>query len=243
MKVLTFDSADAAATALAVRVARAVDDCPTLVIGLPAGRTMIPVYAALCRLRQRDGFDSSHVSTFQVDEFIGLPPGHPGSFRRFLEHHLLDDFGVGAARTHFLDGCVPPGPECVRYERVLAAAGGLDLQLLGIGRNGHIGFNEPDVALVARTHVVTLHEETRRANVSWFDGQLERVPRQALSMGMGTLLSARAVALIATGAEKAEAVAAALTGKISTRLPASFLQLHADVEVYLDPAAASRLDR
>ena len=151
MKVLTFDSADAAATALAVRVARAVDDCPTLVIGLPAGRTMIPVYAALRRLRQRDGFDSSHVSTFQVDEFIGLLPGHPGSFRRFLEHHLLDDFGVGAGRTHFLDGCVPPGPECVRYERVLAAAGGLDLQLLGIGRNGHIGFNEPDATLAART--------------------------------------------------------------------------------------------
>jgi len=243
MQVLTFDSADAAATALAARVAREVRDCPQLVIGLPAGRTMIPVYAALLRLGQRDGFDRSRLSTFQVDEFMGLPPGHAGSFRTFLEHHLLNDFGVDAGRTHFLDGRVPPGRECERYERELAAAGGLDLQLLGIGRNGHIGFNEPDATLAARTHVVTLHEETRRANVSWFDGQLEQVPRQALSMGMGTLLNARAIALIATGAEKAEAVAAAVTGAITTQLPASFLQLHAHVEVYLDPAAASRLNR
>jgi glucosamine-6-phosphate deaminase len=242
MNILTFDSPDAAATALAARVARAVHDCPELVIGLPAGRTMIPVYAALRRLRQRDGVDSSRMSTFQIDEFIGLPAGHPGSFRRFLEHHLLDDFGIDRGRMYFLDGRVPPGPECQRYERVLAAAGGLDLQILGIGRNGHIGFNEPDVALAARTHVVTLHEETRRANVSWFDGQLEQVPRQALSMGMATLLRARAIALIATGVEKADAVGAALSGAITTQLPASFLQLHSDVEVYLDTAAASRLE-
>jgi glucosamine-6-phosphate deaminase len=242
MKVLRFDSAADAAAALAARVADAIRHRPSLVLGLPAGRTMVPVYARLRETRRRSGLDVSHISTFAVDEFVGLEGGS-GSFRAFLLRELLEDFDLDPERTHFLDGAAGPERECARYEQAITAAGGIGVQLLGIGRNGHIGFNEPGPSLHARTHLVALREETRIANAAWFDGDPARVPRQALSMGMATLLGARAVALIATGTDKAEAIARAIDGPITTELPASFLQLHHDVDVYVDQAAASQLHR
>jgi glucosamine-6-phosphate deaminase len=243
MKVQRFDSADAVATAVAERVIdfvrRQSSQCVT---GLPAGRTMVPIYERLRRIARTAPAEWARVHTFQVDEFAGLPVGDAGSFRTFLQRQLLDDLPLDASRTNFLNGVASdPADECRRYEEAIADAGGLDLQLLGIGVNGHIGFNEPADTLAARTHLATLHEETRRANATWFGNDASRVPRQALTMGMGTLLAARAVILVATGDSKADAVARAVTGPLTTRLPASFLQLHTAAELFVDAAAASGL--
>ena len=243
MKVLRFDSGDAVATAVAARVIDLVRrQSSRYVIGLPAGRTMVPIYERIRRSARAAPMEWAQVQSFQVDEFAGLHREDAGSFRSFLQRYLLDDLPLDASRMHFLKGeASNPADECKRYELAIADAGGLDLQLLGIGVNGHIGFNEPGDTLVARTHLTTLHEETRRANATWFGNDASRVPRQALTMGMGTLLAARAVILVATGEGKAGAVARAVAGPLTTRLPASFLQLHAATELFLDAAAASGL--
>jgi glucosamine-6-phosphate deaminase len=159
-----------------------------------------------------------------------------------MDHHLFGAINLPAARIHFLNGAAKDlDVECEQYEADIQDAGGVDLQLLGIGRNGHIGFNEPAETLTAQTHRVRLAESTRRDNAALFDGDMEQVPREALSMGMGTILKAGALVLIATGAQKAQCVERALHGPISTQLPASFLQLHRRVELYLDRKSASRL--
>jgi glucosamine-6-phosphate deaminase len=239
-----FDSADETAAAAAARIADAIRAKPGLVLGLAAGRTPVPVYAALRRLHAGGGADFSRVHTFNLDEFVGIPPAHPATFRRFTEVNLLDHLNVNRQRTHFLDGSATElQEECLAFERAIADAGGIDLQLLGIGVNGHIGFNEPGEALIARTHRVVLHQETRRDNADLFGGDPARVPAEALSMGIATILHAGSIMLIATGVRKAAAVAAAVRGPITTRVPASLLQTHRSVEIYLDRPAASALER
>ena len=159
-----------------------------------------------------------------------------------MDQHLFGAVNLPVARIHFLNGAAEDlDVECEKYETAIEAAGGIGLQLLGIGRNGHIGFNEPADALISRTHRVRLAESTRRDNAALFGGDMTRVPREALSMGMGTILKAGTVLLIATGERKAECVERALRGPISTHLPASFLQVHRRVELYLDREAAARL--
>jgi glucosamine-6-phosphate deaminase len=213
---------------------------PRLVLGLPTGRTPVGVYAALVRLHREDALGFSGVTTFNLDEFLGLGPTEEGSFRLFMQRHLFGNVDISEERIHFLSGTTPdPAEECERYEAAIARAGGIDLQILGLGENGHIGFNEPGDGLVARTHRVRLRPETREANAALFDGKGDRVPKEALSMGMATILSARRIVLVATGAAKAAAVNDMLRGPITARLPASFLQLHPDVEIVLDEAAAS----
>src|SRR5687768_3264482 len=195
-------------------------------------------------MRAAGDVDFSRASTFNLDEFAGISADHPGSFRRFMEEHLFGGVNVDRRRVHFIDGAAADlDAECVRYEAAIAAVGGIDLQLLGIGANGHIGFNEPGDELRARTHRVTLAASTRRDNAALFGGDPGRVPPEALSMGMATILDAKAILLIATGERKAQCIEQAVRGGISTRLPASFLQLHRRVELYLDRSAASRLGR
>ena len=235
MRISIYPDAEAAAVAVAMCIADAMRRKPDLILGLPAGRTMIPVYAELRRLVRAAPAAWRNIRVFQVDEFVGLGQGDAGSFRTFLERHLLDELKLPPERTNFLDGRAPDlQDECDRYERATFEEGDIDLQVLGIGVNGHIGFNEPGESLTARTHVATLRDETRRANVDWFEGELSRVPHQALSMGMGTLLRARAILLLATGENKAAAVAQAVNGPVTTQLPASFLQLHAHTTLYVD---------
>jgi glucosamine-6-phosphate deaminase len=159
-----------------------------------------------------------------------------------MEEHLFGGVALDPARIHFLNGVASDlDAECERYECELDAAGGMDLLILGIGSNGHIGFNEPGDQLVARTHRVRLHEVTRRDNAALFGGNIDSVPREALSMGMGTILRARQIALIATGERKARCVERGVRGFLTTRLPASFLQTHGRVDVFLDRAAAALL--
>ena len=211
-------------------------------LGLPAGRTPVEAYTELGRLYSAGEADFAHATAFLLDEFVGLDASNAGSFRRFLTEHLLSGINLSPNQTHSLNGVAPdPDIECERYEETIAASGGLDLLLLGLGVNGHIGFNEPGDTLAARTHRVTLLDSTRAENAGPFGGVASRVPNEALSIGMGTILRAETIVMIATGERKASAVAGMLRGPVTTTLPASFLQLHRRVEVYLDRAAAAAL--
>jgi glucosamine-6-phosphate deaminase len=240
--VRLFETADAAGRALALDVARCLAFNPRLVLGLPTGRTPIPLYRELARLHARGRADFSRATTFNVDEFLGLDARDPRSYRMFMQRHLFDYVNVAPRRIHFLNGAARDvARECDRYERAIRRAGGIELQILGLGMNGHIGFNEPARALVARTHATRLTPGTRRANAALFGGRVTAVPREALSMGMATILQAERIVLVATGASKARCVERMINGPVTPRLPGSFLQLHRRAEVWLDRAAAGRL--
>ncbi|HEY3042838.1 MAG TPA: glucosamine-6-phosphate deaminase [Vicinamibacterales bacterium] len=237
MKVRLFDDADRASRAVARVIAHQLRLKPASVLGLPTGRTSVPVYKELVRLRP----DFSRAHTFNLDEFVGVAAENRRSFHAFMDRHLFCRVNIPAGHVHFLDGAAQDlDAECARFERAIALAGGIDLLLLGIGANGHIGFNEPGTALFARTHRARLTAATRRANAGLFAGRPAMVPREALSMGIGTILAARAIVLVATGRSKARAINAMLSGRITPSLPASFLQLHHDVQLVLDRAAAAR---
>lgn len=240
-RVTVFNHDYAVAKAVARRIADLVTKNRRVVFGLPTGRTPIALYRELVSLHAH-GVDFSEVTTFNLDEFLGIPASHPGSYRSFMQRHLFDGVNIDPARVHFLDGTAADAhQEGCRYEQAIDEAGGIDLQVLGIGANGHIGFNEPGPVLHARTHRVRLRPETRRSNAELFGGNPDDVPAEALSMGMATILDARAIVLVATGERKASCVERLVSGAISTDLPASFLQLHHDVDVMLDDAAAARL--
>jgi glucosamine-6-phosphate deaminase len=237
-----FDNEDALAAALATRVLEAIVANPTLVLGLPTGRTPLVFYRKLRERSRRDNIDWSGVRTFNLDEFVGLDGTHPGSYRAFMQAELFDHVSIDPANIGMLDGrAADLKAECRRYDAAIAAAGGIDLQLLGIGANGHIGFNEPADGLCAHTHIADLERGSREANAQWFGGDWTAVPSRALSMGMATILGARQIVLIATGAEKADAVYGMIEGLITPRLPASFLQVHPRVTVALEKTASIRL--
>jgi len=240
VKITVLDGSDEVAVALAERVASTLRAKPDAVLGLASGRTPVDGYAELRRLHSAGSTDWSRASTFNLDEFAGIDSRHPGSFRTFMEHHLFEGVNLRAERIYFLNGIAKDlNAECDRYEAAIASAGGIDLQLLGIGTNGHIGFNEPGDDLPVRTHRVRLMESTRRDNAMLFDNDPSRVPAEALSMGIGTILRARRIILVATGDKKAECIRQATSGRLTTRVPASMLQVHSDVELLLDGEAAS----
>jgi glucosamine-6-phosphate deaminase len=244
MRIRIFSTPAAAARGLAAEVAGAVGANPRLVLGLATGRTPIPFYQQLIARSRAVDLDWSSVATFNLDEFLGIGADDRRSYRVFMERHLFDHVDVPSRRIHFLNGRARDvEAECRRYERAIRRAGGIDLQILGLGANGHIGFNEPGTSLIARTHRVRLRPATRRANAAIFDGRAASVPREALSMGMATILHARRIVLLATGAAKARCVARVVEGPLTTRVPASLLQLHANAEIWLDRAAARALSR
>jgi len=242
VRIRVFETADALARALASDVAASVAANPSIVFGLPTGRTPIKLYAELVRLCRLGRVDFSDVTTFNLDEFVGIPSRDPRSYHAFIRRHLVDHVNMRPGRVHVLDGTARDVVgECARYERAIERRGGIDLQLLGLGVNGHVGFNEPGPALIARTHSTRLRRATRSANAGLFGGRPGAVPREALSMGMATILHARRIVLIATGTRKAGSVLRMVEGPVTPRLPASFLQLHPNAEAWLDRASASRL--
>jgi glucosamine-6-phosphate deaminase len=220
------------------RVAEQVRAKPACVLGLATGRSMLPLYDELARLHAAEGLSFARVTAFNLDEYVGVAPDEPGSFRHFMRVQLLERTDLPARSLHLPDAASrDPAGAARAYETAIAAAGGIDLQLLGLGRNAHIGFNEPGSSLASRTRVKALAEETRAA------GALPRRVRMAITMGLGTILDARACLLIATGAAKASAVAAAIEGPLTASAPASALQLHPQVFAYVDEAAAAKLVR
>jgi len=242
MHVVTYATAARAATAAASLLLDHLRRKPALVLGLPTGHTPVPMYRALVRAHQAGRADFSRATTFNLDEFAGVGRGDAGSYRSYMGAHLFDHVNLPSQSA-----CVPDGRasdwrrEVARYERRITRAGGLDVIVLGLGRNGHIGFNEPADQLPARTHRVALQPATRRANAGLFGGSWRAVPTHGLSMGVGTIMGARQVILLVTGAAKARMVARALSGPITTQVPASLLQAHPDVIVILDRAAAAKL--
>lgn len=213
---------------------------PNAVLGLATGETPRGMYREL-RLRQPN---CAHVRTFNLDEYAGLSPDHPGSYAFYMHQELFDHVNFQADNIHLMRGDVAdPGAECQAYEEALDRAGGIDLQVLGIGRNGHIGFNEPADAWSDGVHVVTLAESTRIANAPSFGGDPGQVPAQALTMGIGNIMRAGRLLLLATGEAKADILAQALTGPVTPRVPASIVQQHASVLVLADAAAGKHLSQ
>lgn len=216
-----------------------VSEKPDAVLGLATGSTPEGLYAELVARVRRGDLDLSQVHTFNLDEYRGVPAGHAVSYHTFMRQHLFDH--VTVAGWQVPDGnAVDPEAECHRYEAAIAAAGGIDLQVLGIGRNGHIGFNEPGSPFGGGTRVVNLAADTIAANARFFESATD-VPRQAVSMGIRTIMTARRLLLLASGEEKAQAVAAAVQGPVSEDMPASILQLHPDVTLVVDEAAGALL--
>jgi glucosamine-6-phosphate deaminase len=244
MRIAILRSAEDASAAVARVIADAVRTMPDLVLGLPTGRTPELVYDELAALHRHDRLSFRRVSTFNLDEFCGIGARDPRSYHAFMRRHFFDRVDHDPARRFILNGARRDWRrEVRRFDRALAQAGGLDVCLLGIGRNGHLGFNEPAATLQPRTHRVRLLPETRRSNAHLFGGDWRAVPREALSMGIGAILGARVVILLATGKTKASVVRRALTGPITTRLPASLLQAHPHALVVLDKNAAGELRR
>ncbi|HYO53484.1 glucosamine-6-phosphate deaminase [Archangium sp.] len=243
MNVRVFASEQEAAATCASLAAAAIREKPFLVLGLPTGRTPLNVYREMVALHRRGEVDFSRVTSFNLEEFLGLSPDDPGSFRAYMERHLFQHVNLAPERIHFLDGSAEQAErECIRYDARLAAVGGLDLLLLGIGSNGHVAFNEPGESLQTASHRERLSRESRHAMAAFFGEDVSKVPLAALTLGMGALLRARRVILLAFGADKAAAVTAMVRGPITTRCPASFLQLHGNVEVWLDTAAGRGLE-
>ncbi|HXF03743.1 MAG TPA: glucosamine-6-phosphate deaminase [Arthrobacter sp.] len=218
-------------------VAGLVEDLPRAVIGLATGSSPLPLYQSLARRH----LDLAAVRWFALDEYIGLPAGHPESYAAVIEREVITPLGIDPAAVLLPDAGRPDADQAAAdYEAAIAAAGGIDLQILGIGHNGHLAFNEPGSALDSRTRVEVLTPRTRRANARFFDC-LDDVPTRCITQGLGTILAAKRLLLLVQGRDKAEALRQALTGPVHPDCPASVLQLHPDVTVLTDPEAASLL--
>jgi glucosamine-6-phosphate deaminase len=223
-------------------IAAAVRKKPALVLGLATGSTMVGVYKHLVLLHQQSALDFSRVTTFNLDEYLGLSAAHPRSFHHFMRENLFAHVNVAPRNIHIPDGTIRSNYDqyCASYEEAIRKAGGIDLQLLGIGRNGHVGFNEPTSSLASRTRLKVLSRETLDDNAKFF-APGEESPRCAITMGIGTILEARKILLLAAGQSKSSAVAKSIEGPITSAVSASALQLHPDVTFLIDDAAASQL--
>ncbi|WP_084104986.1 glucosamine-6-phosphate deaminase [Demequina sp. NBRC 110056] len=239
-EVLVLDTKEAGAALVADHIASLVRDNPRATLGVATGSTPLPVYQALGE-RRAAGVDFSQASAFALDEYVGLPDGHVESYRAVIDREVTQRLGMDPERVHVPDGS-QVGIESAgeRYEQAMIAHGGVDIQLLGIGSTGHLGFNEPGSSFASLTRVKTLTEQTRRDNARFF-ASLDEVPMHCVTQGLGTILRARHLVLLAFGEGKAAAVAAAVEGPVSASMPGSAIQLHPKVTVVLDPAAASAL--
>jgi len=241
MDVVICRNYEALSKAAAQVVADVVNQKPNAVLGFATGSSPLGLYKELIRLHKKEGLDFSKVTTFNLDEYVGLPADHPQSYRRFMNENLFNHINVPAQNTH-----VPMGTStnhktfCEWYEKQICDAGGIDLQVLGIGSDGHIAFNEPGSSLGSRTRMVTLTEQTIDDNARFFKKRSD-VPRHAISMGVGTVLEARQLLMVVNGKNKAAALAAAIEGPLTSMITASALQLHPDVIVFADDDAASDL--
>ena len=216
---------------------------PESVLGLATGSSPLGIYRQLILWYEKGDLDFSAATSVNLDEYWGLSAANPQSYHYFMQHHFFNHINLDPSRIHIPDGqAADPDQECARYDRLIQELGGIDLQLLGIGRNAHIGFNEPDDHFSKNTHQVTLTASTIAANTRFFDRE-EDVPRQAISMGMQAITQARKILLVASGTDKADALRDSFFGPVTPQVPASILQLHQDVTVIADEAALSKCPR
>jgi glucosamine-6-phosphate deaminase len=221
---------------------------PSSVLGLATGSTPLDLYNELIRMHKEEGLDFSKVTTFNLDEYIGLPPSHPESYHYFMYENLFKHINVPERFIHVPSGMVDVSEVhrinrfCEWYEEQIVRFGGIDLQLLGIGANGHIGFNEPGSSLGSRTRIKTLSENTRKDNARFFDNDLDQVPKYAITMGIGTILDSKIILLIASGKNKAKAIKYTVEGPITGQVPASAMQMHKRAILIVDEDAAAQLN-
>ena len=242
MQVFVCKDPEEGARIVTEKILSALEDRPELVLGLATGSTPIGVYQQLIEAHKDDGVDFSAVRTFNLDEYCGLSGDHPQSYRAFMREHLFNGLNIPAENIHFPPNEGPElGEKCRRHEEEILQAGGIDIQLLGIGSHGHIGFNEPTSSLASRTRIKTLTEKTLRDNSRFYEDPSEQ-PQVASTLGIGTILDAKCILLQAYGEKKAEAVKASVEGPISSFWPGSALQMHANVTFILDEASAAQLE-
>lgn len=241
MKVIKVETHEEMGKVAAQIVAEQMRAKPHFVLGLATGGTPVPLYDELIRLHKDEGLDFSTTISFNLDEYIDLPVDHPECYRRFMDEKLFNHVNIHKPSTHVPDGNAEDMElECLQYEAWIEDVGGIDIQVLGIGHNGHIGFNEPGSSIASRTRVVKLTEGTRRANARFFEGSIDNVPTHAVTMGISTILESGTLLMLAAGG-KAAAIKAALEGPVTAACPASALQLHPDVTCILAEDAASQL--
>jgi glucosamine-6-phosphate deaminase len=237
MEIIIQPNPEAASAIAARMIERLLREKPDAVLGLATGSTPLLLYRELVRTK----LDWGRVRTFNLDEYVGLAPDHPASYHRFMQENLFRHVNMAESNVHIPDGLAGDIPGfCQSYEQQIRAAGGIDWQLLGIGTDGHIGFNEPTSSLASRTRIKTLTQQTRTDNARFFGGEAA-VPHHVITMGIGTIMEARQVVLLAFGPDKARAVAEAVEGPITAMNPASVLQLHPVAKMVLDEPAASQL--
>ena len=242
MEIIIKQDAQAASSAAARVVGRLVHEKPNAVLGLATGSTPLMLYKEMIRLHKEEGLDFSQVTTFNLDEYIGLPGNHEQSYYTFMWENLFSHINIQAENVHIPDGMTEDVPAfCATYERKIVAAGGIDLQVLGIGSDGHVGFNEPTSSFASRTRIKTLTQQTVADNARFFDGDESQVPHHCITMGIGTIMDARMNLMLAFGEGKAGAIAATVEGPVAAIMPASILQHHPAAKVFIDEGAASAL--
>ncbi|WP_042363739.1 glucosamine-6-phosphate deaminase [Streptacidiphilus neutrinimicus] len=242
MEVVIVPDAAAGGELIATAIADLLTRKPDALLGVATGSTPLPIYQALAAKVRSGEVDASRARICQLDEYVGLRAGHPESYRSTVLREVVEPLGLGESSFTGPDGnAADITAACAAYDQALADAGGVDLQLLGIGTDGHIGFNEPCSSLASRTRIKTLTEQTRIDNARFFDDDIDQVPHHVITQGIGTILDARHLVLLATGAGKADAVAATVEGPVSALVPASALQLHPHATVVVDEAAAKGL--
>lgn len=243
MRVIIEPTPQQASHRAATLVAQLIRKKPRAILGLATGGTPLRLYQELIRMHQEEGLDFSRITSFNLDEYVGLPPTHPQSYRHFMYENLFRHINIDIRNTHVPDGrALDYDTYGAQYEAMIQEAGGIDLQILGIGRDGHIAFNEPGSSLGSRTRLKTLAPETVRDNARFF-GSEDQVPRLAITMGVGSILDSKKCLLLAFGSEKADAIAATVEGPVTAQVTASALQFHQDVVAILDEEAASKLQR
>lgn len=240
MEFIIEDTYEEMSRAAANVVEECLDDNPACVLGLATGSTPVGMYSCLVDDCSKGDISFADVTTFNLDEYCELPPDNDQSYRYFMDDNLFDHIDIKPERTHLPSGIDATEETCLRYDEAIFDAGGIDLQVLGIGHNGHIGFNEPADDFCVGAHLVDLKESTIEANSRFFES-IDDVPRRAITMGIGTIMKARKILVVANGKGKAQIVKDAFTGPVVPQVPASVLQLHPNVVVVLDKEAASEL--
>lgn len=242
MNLIVVDNYEELSKVAAEEFSKVIKEKPDAVLGLATGGSPVGMYKELIKMYENNELDFSKVTTVNLDEYIGLNPEHEQSYRYFMNENLFNHINVNIEKTFVPNGLAENlESECKGYDKKIMELGGIDIQLLGVGNNGHIAFNEPDDELSSGTHVISLTENTIEANARFFDN-IDDVPKKAITMGVGGIMKSKKIILIASGESKAEAIRGLFSGKITTENPASMLQMHRDVTVIVDKEAAKLIN-
>lgn len=243
MKLIVVNNYEELSKVAAKEFSKVIKEKENAVLGLATGGTPVGMYKELIKMYEKKELNFSKITTVNLDEYIGLNPEHNQSYRYFMNNNLFNHINIDKSNTFIPNGLAEDlEAQCKEYDQKIVELGGIDIQLLGVGNNGHIAFNEPNSELSSGTHIISLTDNTIEANARFFDN-IDDVPRKAITMGVGGIMKAKKIILIASGESKAEAVKGIFSGKITTENPATMLQMHRDVTIIVDEAAAKLINK